>query len=181
MASSLGDLYTNVVAGYTARVSTVPHFFGWRAEDFTNPQTRISWIPGSLNGSFGKVGPPVRLGHTPPGVRQLAAIREEFYVVICGADLTDVSNELLQYEKVRCLFDEWWREVILYAGPRVQYSAGEWILDKKVLRYGAGMRVSCTIEAVISREGAITEVAQTDADADVGVTELDFTENFSVG
>lgn len=144
---ALPRLYDAVVARFAAEGTAVPNLFGWRepAQKLVNG-SRICWVPGDDTGALGDVGPAKYPGRVP---RSIATLLELFTVTIQANDPSSPENERLQYQAVRELFDAWYRAVHLAAYGTFQVVSTEWVTDKKERRFGAALRVACTIEAMI--------------------------------
>lgn len=176
---ALPDLYDAVVARFAAESTLVPNLFGWRDP----PQkltlgTRICWVPGDdASGDVGDVGAARYPGRNP---RPLGTLNEIFTVLILSSDTATPEFERAQYQAVRELFDAWYRACYLHARDTFAVRSSSWVIEKRERRYGACLRLVCTIQAMIP------DAPATDANADVGMnagvvaaldtTELDVTE-----
>lgn len=182
----LTKLFDDVTAIFAADAAAVghdekpvPNLFGWRSPAQHGPQgPRINWVPGGPNGALGTLAAarPTRAA----GARSLGTLVELFYVEIKSNDGTDPENERKQYQAVRELHDAWWRAAYLSAGARLQVVSSEWLTEKLERRFGAALRVVCTVEAMIPDE-PYTPVPTDPSTGDVvsaliDVTELDHTE-----
>jgi hypothetical protein len=173
---ALPKLFDDVVARFLAEGNTASNSFGWR-EPPRKLVTgkRITWIPGNIDGDLGEIGSARYPGRNP---RPLATLHEYFTVEITAADATSPENERLQYLACRELYDQWYRAVYLAARGTFKIITNEWIIDKKERRYGAAIRVVCSIEAMIP-DLELTS-APVDTGADIDVDELDESESFQV-
>jgi hypothetical protein len=175
---ALPHLYDLVVARFADEGTSVPNLFGWRAPDLKDHagKPRIAWVPGDdESGELGELGAPKQPGRNP---RSLATLGEIFTVRLWGEEPSDPENERKQYQAARELFDAWWRAVYLAMPAKVTVVSTEWLIDKKLRRSGAAIRVVCIIEAMVHDEAL--EVVATGASADIDTTELDNTESDSI-
>jgi hypothetical protein len=167
-------LFDAVVARFTLDGTEVSNVFGWRE----SPKkivtgNRIAWIPGDEGGALGEMGP----ARNPGGnARSLGTLGELFTVEIVAYDHTSPTDEKAQYKAARFLFDAWYRAVYLAARGTFDLVSSEWIRDKKELRAGAGIRVVCSIQALIP--DTQYPYAPEDVRADVDVLELNALEPF---
>lgn len=171
---ALPYLYDSVVKRFLEEGTEVPNTFGWRepAKKIVTG-SRIAWIPGDDGGDLGEVGP----ARNPGGnARSLGTLAELFTVEITAFDASCPTNERAQYAAARFLFDAWYRAVYLAARGTFQIVSSEWIRDKKEHRAGAGIRVVCSIQAVIPDEQH--PYAPTYVRGDVDVVKLDVVESF---
>lgn len=176
MADTLAliNLYNGVVALYSAEGTNVPNHFGWRKPaqaQHDTPGNRIVWYPGDPRGQLGKVGPARNPGQNP---RSLATLNELFTVEISGCDLTSLVDETKQYIATRFLFDAWFRAVYKLARGTFAIESSEWEIDKKEGRFGATIRVVCTIQSKVPDKEFIS--APVDTNAEVAIQELNITE-----
>jgi hypothetical protein len=157
--------------------------FGWREPEHrqqtpSGTWRRVVWVPGD-DGDIGELGPARQPGRNP---KPLATLAELFTVYLEAADLSGGSpaaksataeNELAQYTATRLLFDAWYRAAFLHAGNQLGLESMTWHGDKKVRRFGACIRVVCSIPAMIP-DAPLTEIGgQSDTPARAaGVTEL---------
>jgi hypothetical protein len=175
---ALPYLFDVVVARFADEGTAVPNLFGWRAPELKDPagKPRIAWVPGDdESGELGELSSPKQPGRNP---RSLATLDELFTVKLWGDDSSDPENERKQYQATRELFDAWWRAVYLAMPAKVKVVSANWIVDKKVRRAGAAIKVVCSIEAMVPDEAY--EVASTSAHAAVDTTELDNTETDTI-
>lgn len=171
---ALPRLYDAVVARFAADGLSVPNLFGWR----TPPQkytlgNRICWIPGDTDsGDLGETLPARYPGRNP---RSLATLGELFTIEIIASDpdLTKLEHERVQYQAVRELYDAWYRAVYLAAYGTFAVQSSTWMIEKKERRYGAAIRVVCSIEAMIP-DAPLTDVSP--AAATVTTTQLSLSE-----
>lgn len=170
---ALEILYEDVGARMTAEATAggleaTPHVFGWRRpaerpqEAPAAPSTarRVVWVPGD-DGKLGVVAPAVQPGRNP---RPIGTLMELFTVYLEAADLSSAAaaeNELAQWRAARNLFDAWYRAAWRSVGLRVQVLDSRWVDDKATRRFGATLRLVCTIEAMIP-DGASEEIAGED-------------------
>jgi len=147
-------------------VVAVPNEFGWRrpTNQVNTPSAtfqRVMWVPGDPdNGELGELMPPVRPGRTPE--RPLATLGEIFTVYIYGADIVkgNETNELLQYQSARKLFDYFYKTLYhaaydIGSGARVLLTKAQWLIDKKERPHGAVIRAAFTIEAAITDDAMV--------------------------
>jgi hypothetical protein len=174
---ALPYLYDLVVARFAAESTCVPNLFGWRAPDLKDHagKPRIAWVPGDEAGELGELEAPKQPGRNP---RSLATLGELFTVTLWGEDPSDPENERKQYQATRELFDAWWRAVYLAMPSKVKVVSVAWVIDKKVRRAGAAIRVVCTVEAMVPDEAY--ELAAVEANADIDTELLDNTESDSI-
>lgn len=142
--------------------------FGWR-EPFRQlgATSRIVWVPGDPQGDLGALVAPKYPGQNP---RPLQNLVERFHVFISGADSSAPGNQVderKQYHATRLLYDIWIRAMYLeaYGTFNVSTFNSAWIIDKNERRYGAAIRVSATIQAVIT--DSVFEVAPIDVEAHI--------------
>ncbi len=169
---ALPKLFDDVVARFASESIAVPNAFGWRepSRQLGGP-TRIVWVPGDENGSLGEVQPARQAGRNP---RPLATLAELFTVYIESANISSPENERAQYQAARELFDTWWRAVHLAARGTVAIESVTWITGKTERRFGAALRVVCTIDAMIpDTEDAVATVPTR---AVIETAELDYSE-----
>lgn len=173
---ALDKLFDDVVARFALDGLAVPNLFGWRPP----PQkltlgNRIIWTPGDDDdGTFGEVtAVGVQPGRNP---RSLATVLETFTVRILAADTLDPEDERAQYRAVRFLYDAWYRACWLAARTTFVVTDQRWLIEKKERRYGAGLRVLCTVQAMIPDVAATDATTGLGVQADLTTTELDVSE-----
>lgn len=171
-------LYDQVQARFTAEGLTVPMTFGWRQPtQRLLLGNRLLWVPGDPDdGTAGVVGAARYPGRNP---RPLATLPEVFTVFVLAADVLTPELERAQYIAVRTLFDAWYRAAFLAATDTLAVEDVRWLVEKKDRRYGAGLRATCTIQAMIpdapttdATEGLVKLAAEI-ATTELGVTETD--------
>lgn len=148
----------------------IPQPFGWREPDKRTGAMRIVWVPGD-DEDAGEIAPPRNPGRNP---RPLGTLLELFTVYIEAVDPSAYETEEAQYTAARLLFDAWYRAVYKAAHGTFEVQSVAWVTDKKLRRYGATMKVVCTIEAMIP--DSINDAVTTGARAVIDVSELDVTE-----
>lgn len=169
---ALTKLFDDVVARFLLEGLAVPNLFGWREPARkTTTGKRIVWYPGDPQGELGELASARYPGRNP---RPLATLHELFTVEITSSDATLPEAERSQYLAVRALFDAWYRAVHLAASGTFKIISSEWVIDKKERRYGACIRVVCSIEAMIP-DAEIT-ATPVDTTAEIDVDELDVSE-----
>lgn len=180
---ALPKLFDDVVARFAAEGTNVPNLFGWRDP----PQkltlgNRIIWTPGDdQDGTFGELRSAMQPGRN---ARSLATVIETFTVKILAADTLTPETERAQYQAVRELYDAWYRACWLAARTTFAVLDQRWMIEKTERRYGAALRVLCTVQAMVpdapatdANSGAGTGNGVTGA---VDTTELDVTEHDDV-
>jgi hypothetical protein len=176
MTLALEKLYADVTARFAAEGTPAVNVFGWRQPALQQVHVaRISWVPGDATGSVGRVGPARNPGRDP---RPLATLREYFTVTIATSDPTAPEDEMKQYIATRLLRDAWHRAVYLAAHGTFTIESERWMTDRKERRYGAALRVLCTIEAMVP------DIAPESMPISVGgvldINELDVTEPIDI-
>jgi hypothetical protein len=148
-----------------APLATVNHRFGWRAIDEQGPSTpRLVWVPGDdSNGGLGEMGPAHFPGDSPE--RSLMTMGELVTVYVEDFDATNPEDEATQYKAVRALFDAFMRAVYRAAKGTFLVRSAAWVIDKKVRRRGAAIRVLLAVDAKIP--DAPYTVASTQTKAEV--------------
>lgn len=142
-------------------VAPVPQAFGWREPAKRTGALRIVWVPGDdESGDMGEVAAARNPGGNP---RPLATLNELFTVYLEAVDLDAPENERAQYIAARELYDAWLRAVYLAVHGAFAIQGQTWVTEKSVRRYGATIRVLCTVEAMVP--DATNELAATDASA----------------
>jgi hypothetical protein len=165
---ALEKLFDDVTARFALDGLSVPNLFGWRPPpEKLTLGNRIIWTPGDIDdGTFGEVTAlGVQPGRNP---RSLATVLETFTVQILAADTASPELERAQYKAVRLLYDAWYRACWLAAHTTFLVVDQRWLIEKKERRYGAGLRILCTVQAMVP------DVAATDATQGLGV-EADLT------
>lgn len=149
---ALENLFDRVQTRFTTEGTNVVMKFGWREpyRQLTQP-ARIVWVPGDPVGDIGALVAPKYPGQNP---RPLQDLIERFHVFISGVDASspaNLQNERKQYNATRLLYDAWIRAVYLEAHGtfNVRDFSSAWIIDKNEKRYGAAIRVSGAIQAMI--------------------------------
>lgn len=182
---ALEKLFDDVVALWAVESATpVSNRFGWREVTRRDVRgSRVIWVPGDENGEMGLVEAAVQLRSSAPNTaRSVGTLGEMFFVDILASDSTtdaNAENERKQYVAARFLFDAWWRAVYKSMPGRVAIVSTKWLTDHEVRRYGAGIRATCVIEAMIP--DAPFELMNLDgASAVVDTTELDTTETDTI-
>lgn len=128
-------------------VDPPPQTFGWREPAKRGTPYRIVWVPGDdRNGDVGELGPAKQPGRNP---RPLWTLDEQFTVYLEASDPTDPENERAQYHAARLLFDTWARAIYRVGRGTVHVSKPTWVVDKKVRRHGATIRVLASIDAMV--------------------------------
>jgi len=174
---ALLQLFDAVVARFTLDNTVCVNLFGWRTpQQKSVTGNRICWVPGDDGELGGVTWANSRPGQNP---RSLGTLGELFTVWIRAADATDpamLENERVQYEAARTLFDAWYRAVYLHAHGTFTVESSEWMIEQNERRYGAGIRVVCSIQAKIPDEALVDANELTDLAADIATTVLDRTE-----
>jgi hypothetical protein len=153
----------------------VPNAFGWRRPaQRTGLSHRICWVPGK-DGDVGKLEGARQPGRNP---RPLATLQELFTVYIEAQDASAAEDELAQYKAARVLFDAWLRAVYLAARGTFTVESIGWVDDKKERRFGATLRIVCTVQAMVP--DAALEIAPVDTTAEVTASVLDLDEQEAV-
>jgi len=146
---ALEKLFDTVVARFATEGTNITSKFGWREpyRQLGQP-AKIVWVPGDPTGDMGALVAPKYPGSNP---RPLQNLEERFHVFISGADPTAPQDERKQYHATRLLYDAWVRAVYLAAHGTFNVSTfnSAWVIDKNEKRYGAAIRVSGAIQAVI--------------------------------
>lgn len=172
---ALEKLYNDVVARFVAEGTICDSPFGWRAP--AQQQTtlaRIAWVPGNPSGGAGKDAPARNPGRNP---RSIGTFLELFTVYISASDPTAAENELAQYKATRLLRDAWHRAVYLAAHGTFTIESEDWITGKNERRFGAAMRLVCSIQSMIP-DTALQSVP-VDTSAVIGLAELNVTETLT--
>mgnify|MGYP000101882798 CR=1 FL=1 len=143
---ALEALHDAVVARFTADATPCTLLFGWKERAQQAIAPRIVMVPGDETGALGEWLPARQPGRNP---RSLGTLGELFHVVISAQDPTAPENDRAQYKVTRLLFDAWWRAAFLFAGARLQLVAARWLVDRITRRFGGGMVVTCSYEAMI--------------------------------
>lgn len=163
-------LYEAVVARMDAEAiatseTPTPHAFGWREparrqDEAVGVWRRVVWVPGD-DGDLGDLLPARQPGRNP---RPIATIAELFTVYLEAADRSTAAtaeNELAQYTATRLLFDAWLRAARLHAGEQLVVESARWVTDKTTRRFGATLRVVCSIQAMVP-DAPVGEIAGED-------------------
>ena len=173
---ALDKLYDDVVARFALDSLSVPNLFGWRPP----PEkmilgNRIIWTPGDdEDGTFGElVATGIQPGRNP---RSLATVQELFTVRILAADTTAPEDERAQYRAVRFLYDAWYRACWLAAHTTFLVVDQRWLIEKKERRYGAALRILCTVQAMVPDVAATDATTGLGVEADLTTTELSVSE-----
>lgn len=175
---ALEYLFDRVSAQFAADGVKAVNVFGWR-EPFKYPDEvdsstdRIAWVPGNPAGKLGRIAQPSGPGGVP---RKLATLFELFTCTIEAADLSDPENERAQYRAARLLFDAWYEAARRAAYGILTIVDDEWVNTSLERRYGAAIRVVCTIEAAILEGSASRALKMPPTYARLQVVELDNTE-----
>ena len=143
---ALEALHDSVVARFTADSTPCTLLFGWKERAQQAIAPRIVMVPGDETGALGEWLPARQPGRNP---RSIGTLGELFHVVISAQDPTAPESDRAQYKVTRLLFDAWWRAAFLFAGARLQLVAARWLVDRITRRFGGGMVVTCTYEAMI--------------------------------
>lgn len=173
---ALPKLFDDVVAAFAADGMVTPQVFGWRDPgQRVIDGDRIIWTPGDdEDGAFGEIGAAKQPGRNP---RPLGTVFELFTVRIVAADTDNPENERAQYQAVRELYDAWYRACWNAARTTFSVQDQRWLIEKKDRRYGAGLRVLCTVEAMIPDGPAAVDVSTgLGVKADNSTTVLNVTE-----
>jgi hypothetical protein len=183
---ALENLFDAVVAQFAADSVAVQSDFGWRfppqkleALDPTRPR-RIVWVPGDDDGTIGTLGPVKQPGRLP---RSIGTLAEACTVLILAVDSTALENERAQYHAARALFDQWYRACYLAAYGTFEIESVTWMTAHKERRYGAGIRVLLTIDAMIPDDGPDSSTDANeglDLTAELATTLKDVTETDTV-
>lgn len=171
---ALPRIYDAVVARFAADGTAVPNVFGWRTvAQRPAGVKRIAWVPGD-DGELGKLGAARSPGGLGAGARSLGTLHELFTVYIQAQDAAAAESERTQYQATRELFDAWWRAVYLAAHGTVTVESARWVDEKLERRFGACLRIVCTVDAMIP--DAVYTVAALETGAQVSTSALDETE-----
>jgi hypothetical protein len=146
---SLEVLHDAVAARFVADAIPCEFQFGWREVDRQGnyQPANIVMVPGDESGSLGEV-----MGARFPGgepVRSLAGLWELFTVTISAFDGSAPENERAQYRATRKLYDHWLRAVYLSAFGNWKITKQQWITARKERRFGAALRITGGILAVV--------------------------------
>lgn len=177
---ALPRLYDAVVARMDADAAAagddpVPQDFGWRAPDRRRGTHRIAWVPGEdQSGALGDLAAARHPGQNP---RPLATLTELFTVYLEAVDKDEPENERKQYQATRELFDAWYRAVYLAAHGTFAIRSANWVIETKVRRRGACIRVVGSTEAMVP--DAPLDTAPVDTEAEIAVEELGVTETMT--
>lgn len=146
---ALEILHDAVVARFALDGTPCDFAFGWREPNRQGqlPVANIVTMPGDPQGALGDM-----MGPRYPGaltVRPLAGLWESFTVYIQAHDPDAPENERAQYRAARLLYDAWIRAVYLAAFGNWRINTQTWITTKNERRFGAGLRITGGILAVI--------------------------------
>lgn len=153
MADTLALSY--LVANVEAEIPTTAFAFGWREPTKQTNQgagraNRILFVPGDdESGDMGKDAPARSPGRNP---RPLATVLELFTVYVWAYDPTAPENELKQYEAARFLYDAFRRAMYRAARGTIAVEKQGWQTKSKERRFGAEIRVLCSVQAMIPDE-----------------------------
>lgn len=175
---ALAALFKATRDAFAADSVAIPNEFGWRTPTYNSKAVdgRVCWVPGDPQGEAGVIGPAVRPGRAP--ARPLATLVEQFSVYVYGANVSEKTEEIEQYNAARKLFDYWYRSAFnaTYAignGGRIALLKLAWVIEKKERPHGACLRALMTIEGAILDEPMTFAPATTNADLDTGLTKAD--------
>lgn len=175
---ALEKLFDDVVARFVTEATNIPNSFGWREPKHRGAQqNRICWVPGDPSGSAGEVASVRFPGGNP---RSLGTLLETFTVYIEGRNSATPENELAQYKATRLIFDAWFRASYLSVRNLLVVKSTAWLVDRTTRRYGATLRVVCTVQAMIPDSAyvvaedieAVVDI-QLDSDGDGNTTDED--------
>lgn len=161
---ALENLYDGVRQRFFDAGLNVPNLFGWRypAQHQEGP-LRIAWVPGDPSLNIGNTLPARNPGGIP---RTLAVLDEYFTVYISGQDPSDPENERKQYHVTRLLRDAWLTAVYHVAHGTFQVRNEAWDHDNKnERRWGATLRLTCTIQSPVWDALADSDVVDAVQDA----------------
>lgn len=171
-------LYRRCEAQFAYDGTQAQFVFGWREpyKQLVRPN-RLIWVPGDSSDSVGEIGAPKYPGKQPQ--RALAGLWERFTIYLMAADVaTPRSNdaEIKQYRAARFMLDALVRAMVLSftLGSQVRIDSATWMTEKTERRFGAGIKLSGAILAVIP-DLAVT-LAPIDTAALIDQTILDLTE-----
>jgi hypothetical protein len=161
---ALVHLYDSVIATFAEEGTAVPNLFGWTEPDQKlETKARIIWVPG--DDESGEVGEQVEARQPGRNPRSLGTLIELFTIYIATANRAQPEKEISQYIAARELWDTFWRAAFLVTEGEPGTTLGkprlEWLIDRKVRRFGAALRVVCSVEAMIA------DVAHATAPADL--------------
>ena len=170
---ALKHVYDTVVARFAAESIDAEFQFGWResARQLRNPR-RLVWIPGDPNGQLGALLAPKGPGQLPD--RPLATLAELFTIEITAHDPSSPTDEVLQWQAVRFLYDDLWRVLLTRFYGVVQQRSAKWLIDVKEARHVATLQVICAIQSKIPDSQQTT--APVDTSAELDSHELDVTD-----
>lgn len=173
---ALEGLFIAVRDRFIAEGTNAANFFGWKEAAQQSTANRITWKPGDPNGKAGQSLPAKYPGRNP---RPLGTLRELFTVEIAAQDPAEPEVELAQYRVVRLLRDAWERAVYYAAHGTFRIESQEWIEPKRnERRFGAAMRIVCSIDAMVP-DRALTGLPE-HAKADVTIETLDVTDTQTI-
>lgn len=170
---ALEKLYDDVVARFAADGLQAVNLFGWRQPALVQTYIpgRITWVPGDQTGAAGVVNPPRNPGRSP---RSLATLRELFTVTITAADPSKPEDERAQYRMVRLLRDFWHRAAYHAAHGTFSIQSERWVInERKERRYGAALRIVCSIDAMVPDSPPTLDVQSLYATGDIAVDLVD--------
>lgn len=172
---ALEYLFLAVRARFIAEGTPAENLFGWRVSAQQVVGDRIAWKPGDQTGKAGRSAPARNPGRNP---RPIGTLLELFTVEISASDPTAPEDELAQYVAARLLRDAWERAVYLAAHGTYAIESQDWIDSAKERRFGAAMRIVCTIQAVVPDAPLLG--APLDVGAVLTLAELDQTDTETI-
>lgn len=174
---ALAALFKATRAAFATDAVAIPNEFGWRTPTYNSKAIdgRVCWTPGDPQGEAGVIGPAVRPGRNP---KPLATLVEQFTVYVYGANVSEKTEEIEQYNAARKLFDYWYRSAFnaTYAigdGGRIALLKLAWVIEKKERPHGACLRALMTIESAIFDAPMAFVPTAPSAELNTGLTKAD--------
>lgn len=172
---ALPILYQAVVDRFTADMFECVCTFGFNeAPKVITSTRRVTFTPGDTSRGLGSISAPKGIGRNP---RSLATLEELFTLTMHGVDTSNPSNDLLQYEVARGLYDAVYAAMYRAAHGTFKIQRSEW-LPKEIITHGACIRSVCSVDAAIFTQPAPQEVAPVDSQASTTLEDLDHEETF---
>jgi len=154
---ALAQLFDDVVADLHIRQPLISQTFGWREPEKQLIQgARFDWVPGDPSGNVGEDLPARFVGK--PHVKNLADLGEVFTIYVKGHDTLAPTSERAQYTLVMALYKTLRAALYRCAHGEILVTGLEWNLDKKNLRLGCQIIVTCVLRSPVPDDTA-TEVS----------------------